>query len=68
LCDGKAPPGRQFRSIKLHDQFAVTQMIAFPVENFLYASPRARAHMRFVYFDGSRNGHFTIPATGEQEK
>ena len=50
------------------DQLAFPQMVAFPRENLFDASTHARADMRFVYFDGSRNRHFTIPATGEQEK
>jgi hypothetical protein len=43
-------------------------MIPFPMENFLYASTSAGAHMRLVHFDGSRNRLATIAATGEQQK
>src|SRR5205085_955018 len=43
-------------------------MIAFSRENFLHTPAEARAHMRFVHFDGSRNRVATIPAASEQEK
>jgi hypothetical protein len=52
----------------LHDQLAFVQTIAFPRENFRYASTHARAHMRFVHFNGSRNRIPAMAAAGEQEK
>src|SRR5438093_12443150 len=42
-------------------------MVAFPRQNFLDAAPRARAHMRFVHFDGSRDRLPATAATGEQQ-
>jgi hypothetical protein len=56
----------QLRGIQLHNHLPLVQTIAFPRKNFFHASSCARAHMRFVYFDRSRNGVPSIAATGKQ--
>ena len=65
---GQIATRSQFGSVQLDDQLPSVQMIAFPLQNFFYASARPWSHMRFVHFNGSRNRLFTIPTTGEQEK
>src|SRR5439155_15858196 len=58
----------QFRCIQLHEHLSFVQTIAFPRKNFLYASTHARADVRFVHFDRSRDRVLSSVARAKKDR